>query len=118
MLVMVSARCIGRFASSLLVAAVWAWTLVCSPVTMRAATARAEGTLVPCHHAEHHPATKTPEFGAPAPDSSVDESATFEPATLPSPSTTAELLSPVERRDSAAAPHHFARSARGPPVRA
>ena len=118
MLVVVSARHIGRLASSLLVAAVWAWTLVCSPVTTRVADARAEGTVVPCHHAEHHPATKTPKFGAPAADSSVDEAATFEPTTTVATAVRVELLRPAERPDDAAHRHHFARSARGPPVRA
>jgi hypothetical protein len=118
MLVVVSARHIGRLASSLLVAAVWAWTLVCSPVTLPGADGRGEGSIAPSHRAERYPATKTSEFRPPVLDRSVDQAATFDVVEPLCAAVGADLLLPVERRATATPSYRFAHSARGPPVRA
>lgn len=118
MLVVISAHQIGRFASSLLLAAVWAWTLVCSPVTSSCADPRCERSAAPCHCVEEHPATKRSEVRAEAIDPSVDEAATLDMAEAVRAPRVAVLLPSIERPDGAALPHRFTYSARGPPVQA
>lgn len=118
MLVVVSARQIGRFASSLLLAAVWAWTLVCSPVTMPRADAGGDGSVAPSHRVDGHPATKRSELRAQIVDRSVDQPATLDVADPVRAPLVVDVLLAAERRSSAAHPHRFAHSARGPPVQA
>lgn len=114
-----SARDMSRHLSVLLFAGLWALALIWTPSTTRLSEDRVVTSLGQVESSSAHPASETPNFGAPEqPDARVDHHAILAAGCAPTHGSAAAMEPPVVERRAASHRHHVAHSARGPPTRA